>query len=159
MKKSKCHQIFSYTSLIYIFINMYKFTAHYLIAIHLQNFLNTICNYGNFTHHLFSTSIYTNYTNLNLTFSIKIIFLLTLIHVPKITWHKSIYMYILVNGTCMMYTVNRVSLHHLQRGCYIPMYIHHLTTLRAYVALQNLKFYSVTKERDFLTYMEDPCRR
>lgn len=35
MKKSKCHQIFSYTSLIYIFINMYKFTAHHLIAIHL----------------------------------------------------------------------------------------------------------------------------
>lgn len=42
---------------------------------------------------------------------------------------------------------------------YIPMYIHHLTSLRVYVALQNLKFYSVTKERDFLTYMEDPCRR
>lgn len=84
---------------------------------------------------------------------------MTLIYVPKITWHKSMYMYILVNGTCMMYTVNRVSLHQLQRGCYIPMYIHHLTTLRVYVALQHLKFYSVTKERDFLTYMEDPCRR
>lgn len=30
IKKSKCHQIFSYTSLIYIFINMYKFTEHHL---------------------------------------------------------------------------------------------------------------------------------
>lgn len=45
------------------------------------------------------------------------------------------------------------------KRCYTPMYIHHLTSLRVYVALQNLKFYSVTKERDFLTYMEDPCRR